>query len=120
MPCQCSKLPEIVRLDDYRSIGQDSDELESDVWKWQLVRCRNCGQLWSVDPWEKLERQFAIKISQQDGWRELDKTPLRMEFLIQSRGGLTDEKCIWAHCSGRRVRGVTLCAFHLFQSGARE
>jgi hypothetical protein len=119
MPCRCSQLPEIVRLDDYPSIAKDSDELESGGWL-RLVRCRSCGQLWSLDEWDKYQTQFAIKISQRDGWRQFDTTPLRREFLIRARGGLTDEICIRTGCSGRRVRGVVYCADHLYETGARE
>jgi hypothetical protein len=119
MSCQCSQLSGIVRLEDYPSIEKDSDEVESGDWL-RLVRCRSCGQLWSLDEPDKYRRQFAIKIAKQEGWREFDTTPLRREFLVQSRGGLTDERCIWSGCSGRRVRGVVYCAEHLYQTGARE
>jgi ActR/RegA family two-component response regulator len=40
MPCECSQLPAIVRLDQHPSIERDSEELERDSWFW-LVRCRS-------------------------------------------------------------------------------
>jgi hypothetical protein len=119
MSCACSKLSDIVRLEEHPGIERDSDQLERDNWFW-LVHCRSCGQLWSLDEWEKHQRQFAIKIPQREGWHDFDTTPLRQAFLIESRGGLTDEPCIWSGCSGWRVRGVVYCAEHLFKTGVRE
>jgi hypothetical protein len=119
MPCECSQLPTIVRLDQHPSIEHDSEELERDSWFW-LVRCRSCGQLWSLDEWEKLQRQFAIKVPRREGWREFDTTPLRKQYLVQSRGGVTEERCIWQGCEQPRVIGVVYCADHLYQTGARE
>jgi hypothetical protein len=119
MICECSQLPEIVRLGDHPNIEQKAEQLETGDWV-RLVRCLICGQLWSVDEWDKYQRQFAIKIPQQDGWRQYDTTPSRVDFLIQSRGGLTDELCIWTNCKSRRVRGVVYCAKHLFKTGARD
>ena len=83
-----------MRLDEHLGIERDSEQLERDSWFW-LVRCRSCGQRWSLDEFEKYQRQFAIKISRREGWRDFDTTPLRREFLVESRGGLTDEPCIW-------------------------
>ena len=107
-----------MKLDDHPAIGR-FDELESGDWV-RLVHCRRCGQLWSVDEWDKYQTQFAVRIPQREGWQEFDTTPLRRQYLIQSRGGLTDERCIWQSCEQRRVRGVVYCADHLYQTGARE
>jgi hypothetical protein len=118
MKCQCSQFPDIVKLDDHPVVGR-FDELETGVWM-RLVRCPHCGQLWSVDEWEKYQTQFAVRIPQREGWREFDATPFRRHYLIQSRGGLTDEKCVWKGCEQRRVHGVVYCADHLYQTGARD
>jgi len=119
MSCECSQFAAIVRLDQHPSIERGSEELERDSWFW-LVRCRSCEQLWSLDEWEKLQRQFAIKILRREGWREFDTTPLRKQYLVQSRGGVTDQRCIWQGCEQPRVIGVVYCADHLYQTGARE
>lgn len=119
MSCECAKLSEIVRIADHPEIEHGSEELEREGWFW-LVRCRSCGQLWSLDAWDKYQTQFAIKFAHREGWREFDTTALRKQYLVQSRGGVTDEPCIWSGCSGRRVRGVVYCADHLYQTGARD
>ena len=118
MSCHCSQLPDIVKLDDHPAIGR-FDELETGNWV-RLLRCPRCGQLWSVDEWDKYQARFAVKIPQRDGWRQFDTTRFRRQYLVKARGGLTDEKCIWQDCDHRRVRGVVYCAEHLYQTGARE
>jgi hypothetical protein len=118
MPCECSQLPDIVNLDDHPAIGR-FDELETGDWV-RLVRCPSCQQLWSVDEWDKYQTQFAVRIPQREGWREFDTTPFRRQYLVQARGGLTPERCIWQGCEQRRVQGVVYCANHLYQTGARE
>jgi len=75
MPCKCSQIPEILRLEDYPSVERDADELEAGDWR-RLLRCRSCGQLWSLDESDKYQRQFIIKIPQQDGWRQFDSVAL--------------------------------------------
>jgi hypothetical protein len=118
MPCECSQLPDIVKLDDHPVVA-GFDELESGNWV-RLVRCTICGQLWSLDEWDKYQTQFAIKAPLREGWRGFDTSLLRRRYLVQSRGGLVEEKCIWLGCEQRRVRGVVYCADHLYQTGARE
>ncbi len=118
MPCKCSQLPDIVKLDNHPEIGR-FELLETGNWV-RLFRCPCCDQLWSVDEFDKLQTQFAVKIPERDGWREFDTTLLRRDYLIRSRGGLTDEKCIRQGCDQPRVRGVVYCAEHLYQTGARE
>ena len=83
----------------------------------RLCWCWNCGQLWRLDEWldewDKYQTQFAIKMARRLGWQELDITPLRREYLIQSHGGQTDRFCNWPGCRGHRVNGFALCADHL-------
>src|SRR5215204_6582002 len=111
MSCECFRLPDIVKLDEHLAISR-FDEFETDDWV-RLVGCPRCGQLWSVDGSDGRTRTFAIKMPRREGWREFDTTPFRRQYLVQSRGGLTDEKCIWQGCEHRRVRGVAYCADHL-------
>jgi hypothetical protein len=117
--CHCSKLADIIRVDDHALFVRRLRKLETGNWV-RLCQCRSCQQLWSVDEWEKYQRQFAIKIPVRDGWREFDTTPFRKRFLLQSRGGTTDQECIWVGCQGRRVLGTVYCVDHLYAAGARE
>ena len=117
--CSCSTLPDIIRVDDHEAFVRGLAEIEVGDWV-RLVRCPSCGQFWSVDQWDKLQRQFALKIPARDGWRDFDTVPLRKRFLAESLGGTTDEKCIWAGCSARRLRGTVHCLEHLYATGVRE
>lgn len=117
--CQCQELPEIVRFDDRKQHFQKMQVLEKGDWV-RLLQCLICSQLWSLDEWDKYQTQFAIKLARREGWQEFDTAALRKQYLVQSRGGVTDEPCIWSGCTGHRVRGVVYCADHLYKTGARE
>src|ERR1022692_2507556 len=119
MSCACSKLPQLVRIDARCDLPERLEESELRSWI-KLSRCRICGQYWRVDEWDKFHTQFAVKINDPAHWQEYDDLPLRKKFLLESRGGITNEKCIWQGCTNNRVKGVVLCIDHLFQTGARE
>jgi hypothetical protein len=91
------------------------------VGNWvRLHRCKACGQLWRIDEWDKYQTQFAAKVPSFEGWESFDTSKLQKDFLIQSRGGLTQSECSWAGCKNAQVKGVAYCADHLFETGARE
>lgn len=115
--CQCSSLSEIARLEDHADQFRKMQEVEQGNWCW-LNQCQSCGQLWRVDVWDKGHTQFVIKIAQRDGWKDFDTIPLRKRYLVQSYGGLTDETCSWAGCSGRCVKGVAFCVDHLWNTAS--
>ena len=119
MSCPCSKLPQLVKVEDHNDLLKCLEKIEAGNWV-SLFRCRECKQHWRVDDWDKLQIQFAVKISEAIHWQEFDDIPLHKQFLLESRGGLTEEKCIWQGCSNYQVKGVAYCIDHLFQTGARE
>ena len=118
MPCECHNLPSIVAIDQHPVLKQ-YDVLETSEWT-RLVCCPDCKQLWVLDGYEQGLREMAIKIPKRDGWQDFDTMPLRRQYLVESRGGLTGEKYIWQGCDQRRVKGVFYCADHLYETGARE
>jgi hypothetical protein len=126
MNCFCSKLPQLVKADQLVNAGVNLfvhfDTMQSgggNNWT-NLIRCRHCEQHWRIDVSDKYQIQFAVKIDDINHWQEFDDLPLRKKFLLESRGGLTEEKCIWQGCSNYRVKGVAYCLDHLFQTGARQ
>ena len=119
MSCLCEKLPRMLKVEDYPDFERRLKQLDMANWT-RLFRCNICEQLWAIDEWEKYQWQFAFKVESSEGWQKVDFTDLRKQHLIQSRGGLTNEKCIWAGCEGHRVKGVAYCADHLYKTGARE
>jgi hypothetical protein len=119
MSCPCSKLPSLVKVDADQKLMMRLAELATGNWV-RLCRCRRCGQLWRVDEWDKYQIQFAVKIADSSGWQEFDSEPLRKQFLVESRGGVTEESCNWAGCEKHRLKGVAYCVDHLYATGTRE
>jgi hypothetical protein len=62
----------------------------------------------------------AVKVRSVEGWQSFDSKSAVLQLLVQSRGGLSNERCIWAGCSGRAVQGVAYCPKHLYETGARK
>ncbi|MFQ5684849.1 MAG: metal-binding protein [Candidatus Binatia bacterium] len=120
MTCHCKQLPEILDVEEApKSFEKGLEKIEVEGWV-RLMQCSRCGQYWRVDQWDKYQTQFAIKLVRPDKWKEFDSVPLEKEFLVKARGGLTDEKCMWASCNQRRVKGVAYCVDHLYATGARK
>ena len=120
MDCNCSKLPSIFDVEDGpKGFIKNLIKLFKDNWI-KLMQCPSCKQYLRVDEWDKYQTQFAIKLDKREGWENIDTVPLQKEFLQQSRGGTTQEECMWANCSKNRVKGVVYCVDHLYETGARK
>lgn len=91
----------------------------SGTWT-HLKECPECKQLWRVDVPDKYQTQFALKVASPEGWEDIDTTAMVKELLLKTRGGTTNEVCIWSGCDGSRVKGVVYCIDHLYETGARE
>ena len=119
MTCRCPQLEEFVEVDAYATLLADFDQ--KDIGNWvRLWRCRVCGQHWRVTDQDGREPRFATKITDAARWKEFGNAELEKQFLIQSRGGLSDQPCAWAGCVQPHVNGVAYCVDHLYQSGARR
>ena len=119
MSCLCFKLPKLVKVDGRFDLLKQLEKIDTGNWV-NLFRCNKCGQHWRIDECDKYQIQFAVKINNPIHWQEFDTTPLQKQFLIESRGGITNEQCIWQGCFRHCVKGVDYCIDHLFQTGARE
>jgi hypothetical protein len=119
MTCSCSQLPALLKVQDHSKFIYLMEQLDMANWM-RLFRCKICDQLWAIDEWDKYQSQFAFKMTVLEGWQKVNLTPMRKQHLIESRGGLTEEKCVWSGCNGRRVQGVAYCVDHLYETGARE
>lgn len=119
MNCACASLPDLFKLEACPGFEKATVRLASGNWV-HLHKCSTCGQLWRLDEWDKYQTQFVVRIPAGADWELFDATPLQKNFLVQSRGGLTDEQCIWHGCQEKRLKGVVYCVEHLYQTGARE
>jgi hypothetical protein len=119
MSCSCAKLPDLFKLGSHAGLEQRAGQIAVGNWAC-LHRCEACGQLWRIDEWDKYQTQFAAKVPVVDGWESFDTTGLQKDFLVKTRGGLTNTQCSWAGCKNVQVKDVAYCADHLLQTGARE
>jgi hypothetical protein len=118
MSCTCQLRPSIQRVDgsiskiypNYNQIGRAG---------WQiLVECPDCGQLWKVDEWDKLQVQLAMKLDGPKDMNTSDKER-RKAYLLESRGGLGSEQCSRMGCEAAQVRDSAYCLDHLYALGWR-
>ena len=120
MSCFCQQLAKLVDVEDTPQ-GFEASLIKKDKSDWAyLMECPICAQLWRIDTPDKYQTQFAVKLAVADDWASVDTVGLQKEYLLQSRGGTTDDTCIWAECNGKRVRGVVYCIDHLYETGARK
>ena len=76
-----------------------------------LCRDPETGLYWQIDEWDKYGIQLAIRINDPDNWDRFDDTEVRVEFLVESRGGLDQGKCQWEGCERKRLKGMVFCPF---------
>jgi hypothetical protein len=119
--CKCDSLPEIFFLDSAPGDWLSGlNEQFSGDWK-ILYHCPRCGQMFSVDIWDKYQEQVVVRITNPKCWeQEADSVALRKTLLLRNRGGTEERLCIWAGCEKRRVQGMAYCLDHLWETGVRR
>ena len=120
MRCRCAKLPDAFYLDEGpHGFEKKLTREDTGNWIW-LGSCPKCGTLWAIDEWDKYVPQAATRVEDRNNWDGADTTEKRKQLLLKSRGGLTDEECIWAGCHQKAVKEVVYCLDHLWETGARR
>jgi hypothetical protein len=118
--CLCQSETNLVEIsNNYSDFIAKFVEVALGNWV-KLVECPRCGQLWIVDFWDKYQTVYAVKIASKSDWEQFDSKALIKARMIENRGGLTDEKCMWAKCDNRQLKSSAFCVDHLFESGARS
>ena len=120
MKCKCSNLPDVFYLDDGpKGFQKGLKEIDAKNWM-RLFECPKCKALWVIDEWEKYSWQVASRIESRNDWSTTVPEEKRKNLLLKSRGGTTDEECIWKDCNKKRVKGVVYCIDHLYMTGATK
>lgn len=122
MKCECSRLPRLFNIEKYLSHLRETVEIvdRKDSGWGELRICRICGQHWQLDKWDKLQTICAIKIDFPDDWQNYDDKSDRMQLLIDSRGGLSEVRCIKAICQNKAFKSLAYCLEHSYEIGLRE
>jgi hypothetical protein len=118
--CGCIDLPDYFYLSEAPNDFEDS--LEKLEWKnwYELFECKLCGCLWTIDAFDKYVVPTVFKVKNRNNWPPSGTSPQRKELLLHSRGGTTDEDCIWQGCKKKRVKGVVYCIDHFYETGIRK
>lgn len=113
--CSCANLPKLVSGTDENLPVQGLEQVAVDPARWRtLYKCLCCGQHGQADVWDKYQTGLCIKVHDPGGWTEFEDQPLRLQFLIQSRGGLSSETCCWKGCESRALEGLAFCPEHAY------
>jgi len=119
--CNCNQLPQIFKVEDQGRFVRKFVEVGRRAGNWlQLFRCRACGQHWQLDLPDKYQVNCAIKIDDPDDWQSFDDQPVRLQFLIESYGGLSEEECVMARCANKALKSLAYCPAHAYEIGLRD
>ncbi len=122
MNCECNQLPHIFNVERYPNHLKDRIEFvdrKDEGWV-KLGKCRVCGQYWQLDEWDKYQTICAIKVDAPDDWKNYDDKPDRIQLLINSRNGLSEEECVMAGCKNKALKSLAYCPKHAYEIGLRE
>lgn len=86
------------------------------------MRCRDCGQLWRVDPPTALRVSLAIKVTpdQAASWTDAADRAARVRYLERTWGEESAEECVWLGCTRHALQGIAYCVEHLYDQGVRD
>lgn len=68
---------------------------------------------------EKIVERYTKYPGFWEEFQKYDKEKAEKERLLKSKNGLCNEKCIWANCNKKRVKGNVYCIDHLYECGVR-
>lgn len=117
--CNCNDQPNLFDISNNNSDFKSKlNQLEIGDWV-LLMQCPDCKQLYKVDEWDKYQTSYAIKLPSSKNWESFDSKSMIKEKMVKDRGGLSKEKCMWAGCHIKQVKGSAYCVNHLYEGGAR-
>ncbi|HXG85812.1 MAG TPA: hypothetical protein VNI84_17465 [Pyrinomonadaceae bacterium] len=86
----------------------------------KLNKCCICWQHWQIDVWDKYQTNCALKIDKPKNWQSFDDEPDRLKLLVETRGGLSEEKCVKQGCTNDALKSLAYCPIHAYKIGFRE
>ena len=122
MRCECEQLPQIFNYERYpNSLKSRLVKVDAKAGNWlELFQCRVCVQHWQLDVQDKYQTNCAIKIDAPETWHSFNDESLRMQLLVESRGGFSEENCKMANCQNKALKSLAFCQFHAYGIGLRE
>jgi hypothetical protein len=87
---------------------------------YELYRHKIDGTHWRLEAADKYQQRFLVRIDDIGNWKTYDSSPLEKGLLLESRGGLSSEACMWRHCGAPSLKGSAYCLDHTYEKGVRK
>ena len=113
--CDCSKTEKWCKGTRSDLPYNNMEQIKVGDWCY-LVHCKDCGQLWQVDAWDKYAHGLAIKFfGAVEDWERLPDIEIRKTAMINNHGGLSDKDCQWSVCKNKALKDMAICVEHAYQ-----
>ena len=102
-----------------KEVKSDLEIIERKNWK-ILCRAKSDGSYWILDETDKYQTRFLVRLPCPENWSEFDTVELEKNLLLESRGGLSGDNCLWKQCGQKALIGSAYCLDHTYEAGTRE
>jgi hypothetical protein len=102
-----------------RSVLPELELVSREGW-YELYRRRSDGTYWRLDADDRYQQRFLVRIDNLNSWASFDSTGLEKTLLLEKRGGLSEERCLWKDCESLSVNGSAYCVDHTYATGVRK
>jgi hypothetical protein len=87
---------------------------------YELYRRTSDGTHWRLETEDKYQQRFLVRIDDLANWKTFDSAPLEKGLLLESRGGMSSETCMWQRCGAASLNGSAYCLDHTYEKGVRK
>lgn len=87
---------------------------------YELYRRTSDGTYWRLETEDKYQQRFLVRIDDFANWKTFDSAPLEKGLLLESRGGVNSESCMWQRCSAPSLNSSAYCLDHTYEKGVRK
>ncbi|TEW47648.1 metal-binding protein [Psychromonas algicola] len=114
--CDCNEQENVIDITNNHKAFQNG-LIALDFGNWEkLMECSECGQLWKVSEFEKYQTLYAVKVPDLNDWEDVGDALIK-EKIVQDRGGITEQECMFSGCEHKQVKDSAYCIDHLYETG---
>ena len=117
--CNCNEQVNVVDITDcHKGFQKGLIALAFGHWE-KLMECSECGQLWKVNEFEKYQTLYAVKVPNLNDWENVGNALIK-EKIVQDRGVITEQECMYSGCTHQQVKDSAYCIDHLYETGTHH